>query len=696
MYKRQWIVKEADSAESKELCENMNILPLTAKLLCVRGQNTVEKAKAFVEQQSDCLHDPYLLKDMDRAVARLKKAIEKKERVCIYGDYDVDGVTATTILYTYLTEKGIPCIYFIPGRLEDGYGLNLRAIEELKGKVDLVITVDTGITAVEEAEYARSIGIDMVITDHHRCREVLPEATAVVNPHRMDCDYPFKQLAGVGVVFKLLAALENDSKAICERFGDVIAIGTIADVMPIVGENRYIAAMGINRLKNTDNLGLRALMESCGVISEGVTVKKINSSTVGYVLAPRINAAGRIRNAKMAVELLLSKDPAQAKELADGLCDINRERQATELKIFEQATAQLKNYKHDSVYVLNSDGWHQGVIGVVASRITEKYMLPSILFSFDGDIGKGSGRSVKGFSIMEALKACDDLLIEYGGHELAAGLTIERSKLDEFRRRINEYAKEKLTDDLVCPPIEIDSEISAENITLRQAKELLLLEPFGLQNPVPLFLLKNAKIIEAAPLAGGKHVKLRLKTKNSDKILGAVYFGMQYNELPFKNGDVCDLAFTLEVNEYRGLCEPKMFVRYIRPAESEEADAAKQIEYYQKALDPQCCDDLPKSCVPTLSQFRVFFRLVKREVGTEKLILALKYLQRQLKEVENTDVSLCALRIILDVFVESKLAVCSYKNGGTAVEIELLPFAGKINLDASPLLVKIKKKNDLI
>ncbi len=688
----KWTVLETDNNAALKISAETGLTPLTARILCTRGQNTTEKVKNFLSVNMGCRHDPFLLKDMDKAVARINKAIAEKERVCIYGDYDVDGVTSTTVLYMYLTEQGVPCTYFIPGRLEDGYGLNKRVIESFKGNTDLIVTVDTGITAVEETEYAKSIGIDMVITDHHSCREVLPSACAVVNPHREDCPYPFKQLAGVGVVYKLLSALDGGEDRILKKYGDIIAIGTIADVMPIVDENRYITACGIDNLQNTEKLGLRALMEQSGMFGKSGEKKKISSTGVGFMLAPRINAAGRIRNAKSAVELLLADDSETASNLAAELCNINKERQMMELEIYEQALKQLELNKERAVYVLGSDGWHQGVIGVVASRLTERYARPSILLSFDGDIGKGSGRSVKGFSMLEALSACSDLLDEYGGHELAAGLTIRRDKLDEFIERINAYARETNGAENEASPIVADAEVVPGDINIRQAKELLSLEPFGLQNPVPLLLLRNAAIVDIQPLSNGKHIKMRLK--HSDKLINAVYFGQKYSEFQYRTGDVCDFLFTLEASEFRGVCEAKMFIKKVRPGEQKSAGNNMQAMYYKAATDENNCDDLPISVLPTLYQFRAVFRILKREAGNEKKRFAFSYLQKLLSEDDNgVDISFCALRILFDVLVECGLADCDFS--GSVVSVKLLPFSGKVNLDRSPLLVRIKEKHRL-
>ena len=407
MNNRVWQVKVVDEQICAKIMKENGVFPLTAKLLANRGLYEKADIDQFFDRDSTPLHDPFLLKDMDKAVARIEKAIAEKERVCIYGDYDVDGVTSTVMLYLYLCSRGLECEYFIPERISEGYGLSLPVIEKMKGRVDLIITVDTGVTAVAEAEYAQSIGIDMVITDHHSCREILPSACAVVNPHREDGNSPFRNLAGVGVVFKLLCALEGNTDRILELYSDIISVGTVADVMPIIGENRKITYLGLQKLAETENIGLLALMRRAGIVKYGKPVKKITSSTVGYVLAPRINAAGRIACASRAVELLLTNDINEAEAIADELCEINKQRQATEQKIYEQAVELInEQYSDDGFLVLAYDGWHQGVIGVVASKIAERFSRPCILFSLDGDSAKGSGRSIKGFSLIRRTRAC--------------------------------------------------------------------------------------------------------------------------------------------------------------------------------------------------------------------------------------------------------------------------------------------------
>lgn len=443
--RKRWIVSEQDPSCVKKLADSLGTNELCAKLLINRGYTDVESARAFMEKSDAFLYDPFLLKDIKLATARIRRAIEEDERITIYGDYDVDGVTSVSVLFMYLREHGADVDYYIPTRDGEGYGVSSAAFRTIKEHgTGLVITVDTGITAIDEIAYAKSIGLDVVVTDHHQCRPELPVCEAVVNPQRPDCEYPFKELSGVGVIFKVLCALELELvnygeynlftiKDMCRRYIDLVTIGTIADVMPLCDENRIMVYMGLGMLSSTRNIGVRELFRTVGLDAS----KKITASMIGYTVAPKINAAGRIGNASRAVQLFLATSPHAARAIAEELCLTNRERQQTEASILAEAMSQIEN-EHDlekeSVLVLSSDSWHQGVIGIVASRITEQFGKPAILVSFDAGegehgLGKGSARSVKGLNMVEALASCGHLLVKYGGHELAAGLSIEREKL---------------------------------------------------------------------------------------------------------------------------------------------------------------------------------------------------------------------------------------------------------------------------
>lgn len=695
MYSRKWKIRKIDSKNCAALQNQLGIRPLTAKLLCIRGYDTPEKARAFLDIDDIGLYDPFLLKDMDKAVNRIKQAIKNKEKACIYGDYDVDGVTATTLLYTYLSEKGVNCRYFIPERISEGYGLSKSFIKRMAGEVDIILTVDTGITAISEVDYARKLGIDMIITDHHSCRETLPDAVAVVNPHREDSDYPFLHLAGVGVVFKLLCALDGNTEYICERYSDIVAIGTIADVMPLIDENRYIVSKGLKKLKKTSNPGLYALMECSGIIKNGQT-RRLNASTIGYVLAPRINAAGRIASASKAVELLLEENEQSAQRIANELCEINKIRQATEHEIYCQAQEQIASENNiDDFFVLSSKGWHQGVIGVVASKISEKYAKPCIMFSVSGGIAKGSGRSIKGFSIIEALNECNELLLEYGGHELAAGLALKESNIDEFRKRINDYTKKNLpnTDDKL--KVYLDCEVEFDDITLESIKEIQGLEPFGLQNPVPLFVMKSVLVTDVISLSGGKHAKIKIKPHNSEacsRELTALLFGITQTGIRLFRGDICDIAFTVDINEYFGQQNPQLLLRGVKYCNKND-DYVLNEHLYEMINDENNHDKLPLNVMPTLSDFRTVFRFLKREINEKNKRMSVVYICKQLSKYENCKINSCKVKIIFDVLSQEKIIKLSYFESCDLFEMEFLPVSRKINLDENRLLKKIKKKH---
>ena len=691
MNNREWLLKETDEAISNKIAAECGLSELTAKILVNRGLSKKEEIFAFLNRDAMPLHDPFLLKDMDKAVARITEAIESRQRVCIYGDYDVDGVTSTVLLYLYLCSRGLECEYFIPERISEGYGLSLPVIEKMKGKVDLIITVDTGVTAVAEAEYAKSVGIDMVITDHHSCRETLPDAVAVVNPHREDSGYPFLNLAGVGVVFKLLCALDGNPERILELYSDIIAVGTVADVMPIIDENRRITGIGLKKLAETKNVGLLALMRRAGIVKYGRRVKKITSATVGYVLAPRINAAGRIACASRAVELLLTKDENEADAIAEELCEINKLRQATEQKIYEQAVEMIENSGSDDRFlVLAYDGWHQGVIGVVASKIAERYSRPCILFSLDGDTAKGSGRSIKGFSLMDALSSCGDLLLEYGGHELAAGLSIERGKIDEFRSKINAYATPLLGESDRSFPIEIECEAKFSELTEEGIDELLCLEPFGLSNPQPVLMIRNATVNDIVPLSQGKHVRFRISGTENGKTLSlnAVSFGVSYESFPYCDGDVCDIVFTADVNEYLGTRAPQIFVKTMRLSSDEQSEIDENYKKYDALVSGGSYEGAEKD-IPDLAEFRNIFRYIRREAGHEGKNISLTAARRSLERDYDIPLSLCKLIIILKVLCEQKLISLNWR-GENSVFLEMTPSPGKINIDESPLLRSIR------
>ncbi len=565
MLKKKWLLKEFDKSRVLEISKNFGISPLTSIILFNRGIKGDDEIRRFLSNDLDIMYDPFLMRDMDKAVERILSAKKNGEKITIYGDYDVDGITAIAILYKHLSEMGIPVDYYVPDRMQEGYGINRDALDKIKTEgSSLIITVDTGITAVEECEYAHSIGLDIIVTDHHECKEVIPDVYAAIDPKRKDCGYPFKSLAGVGVVFKLIQALDENKSLpdLMNKYADLMCLGTVADISPLVDENRIIVKEGLKRFKSTKNIGLKALID---VSTNG---KAITTSTIGYIIAPRINASGRLGCASRSVELFLTDDIENAKNLADSLCEENTLRQQTEQKMFKEALEYIENHpeiKDDKVIVIPHENWHHGIVGIVSSKITEKFYKPSILFAIDGNEAKGSGRSVSGFNLFGALENCSDLLEKFGGHELAAGLTIKAENIEEFRKKINDYSKDGISEAMLVPTIALDAAIKVPYITIETVNDINRLQPFGVDNPTPSFAVKNIKIHKISVMSEGKH--LRMTLFKDGKYLDSVGFGMgeYYNHL--EEGDFIDVAFALDINDYKGFQNAQLILKDIKKAD---------------------------------------------------------------------------------------------------------------------------------
>ncbi len=700
-------------ADIRAIAEELNLSRVTAALLYTRGCHTPKEVMAFLHQESAKLHDPFLMTDMEPALRRIFKALERKEKIMIYGDYDVDGVTSVSLLYLYLKEKGADVDYYIPCRMREGYGLSAAAIDTVRETgATLMITVDTGITAVEEIRYAAELGIDTVVTDHHECRPELPDACAVVNPHRPGDSYPFRELAGVGVVFKLICACEisecrrrgaseaDGVRAVCRKYMDLVAIGTIADVMPIIDENRLIVAVGLGILEHTPRPGLRALMEAAaGRNGDGIRkTRKINSNYIGFVLAPRMNAAGRVASATIAVKLLLSEHREEAAALAQQLCDLNATRQAEENRIAEQAYKKIEQTLRpgeDRVIVISDDNWLQGIIGIVSSRITEQYGLPSILISFDGttrgyegqdDIGKGSGRSIPGLNLVEALADSESLLVRYGGHELAAGLSVLRCNVDAFRERINRYAAAHTDSESFCLRLEADCETEMRELTMQLAGELETLEPFGVSNPVPSLILRDAKLRKATPISGGKHRKLLLE---KDGIcMPAVWFGIGCAALPAEVGDSVDLMFQLNVNEYQNTKTLQMIVQDLRLSEQETESDRQQKQRYEEIRAG--ADILPvEDVIPNREDVAAVYTFLRREYRMQHTVFPLRRILAAMEERKDVSIGYIKLKMILRMMQE--LQLCEYTEAGEDRYVfDFSANVQKTNLEKSSILRKLR------
>ena len=688
---RQWNIGAPDPEAVKRLYRS-GIPWLLSVVLASRGIVEREAVRAALSRERRLTLSPLLMKDMDRAVERVRRAIEDRETVAVFGDYDVDGITSTVLLSDYLRRQGLTCLRHIPRRIEDGYGLSKDAVRSLRERgATLMITVDCGITGGEEVAYASSLGLDVVVTDHHECKEEYPAAVAVVDPHRPDCGYPFKHLAGVGVALKLVLALggEAEADALFRRYSALAAIGTVADVMRMEGENRTIVTVGLENLPTTEFLGLRALLRETGL--EG---RNLTSTQVGFVLSPRINAAGRMGQADLAADLLEATDPARAEELARALCDLNRERQMVEQAISAEAAARIEALPPEerSALVLSSEDWHQGVVGIVASRISEKYACPSFMIHLKGDLGKGSCRSCGGFNLFTALESCADLLEGFGGHALAAGFTIARENIDAFRERMNACVREAFGKRPPVAALDIDAALNHPGeITLEQAAQLERLEPYGAGNPRPVFALLGATVESMQPVGQGRHLKLHLSRGTSR--FDAIFFSMTEEASGVRPGDRVDAAFSLQENTFRGTTTLQLQMIDIRPSlqpSRHEAEALELVERL-KAGEPVTAQErlrLNASRDQYADCWRAIRRMLRAENPSETPeVAALPCLRKLASQMGGCEGFLRAA-LALEVFQERGLL--SVERQGDCLTLAVLPRGEKADLTACPYLKRLR------
>lgn len=676
---RAWQVNCPDEKTVSQLKYSLGITSLLARVLVGRGYSEPEEARKLLENKP--LSDPFLLKDMDKAVERIGHAVRQGEPIVIFGDYDVDGITATALLFEYLKNLGVETVRCcLPSREDDGYGLNKTILEKLAAKgYHFVITVDNGISAVEEAEYAKELGIDLVITDHHLPAERLPEAVAVVDPQRHDDKSPFKGLCGAGVAFKLCAALEGCTpEEMLDCCGDLAAIGTIADVMPLLDENRTLVREGLEQLQDTVRPGLAALIEASGVCG-----KEVTAETVSFTLAPRLNAAGRMNNAPLALKLLLCEDPQRARQIADELTKKNQERQAAEQDIMNRARQQLKEHPervHDKVILVWGEGYHSGVIGIVASRLAEIYSRPVIVIGIQNGEGRGSGRSIQGFNLHTAISACNNLLVRYGGHALAAGLTIMQDNIEMFRQQINLWAKKNYPL-LPSQPFHMDVSIRMDELNVQEIKGLSRLEPFGNSNPVPIFLLENVILDGIYAVPSGRHCRLRLRQGN--QVMYAAYFGMLPEKLPYRVGDELDVAVSLTLFESRNGMMLSGRIRDIRPAglSNEAARCANLFEAFCAGIDTS--EEERNLLIPTREETGTLYRLIRRDR------IHVENLQPLFARVGAQN----AGKILTGLTALQQLNLIGTKEENGVWYYEVLPVSRKYDLDAAPILQKLKIKD---
>ena len=668
--RKKWFFCSYDKERVAALSEDCGIDALTALLLSAGGMSTPEAVLDFLNRERP-LTDPFLLKDMDRAVSMIQHVMEEGGRICIYGDYDADGVSATALLYSYLDAMGADVTYYIPSRMNEGYGLHIAALEKIAANgADLVISVDTGITAVEAAERAMHLGLKLVITDHHKPADTLPEAAAVVDPHRADDTSGLHMLAGVGVALALVAALEGGWRDdLLAEYAQFAAIGTIADIMPLVGDNRRIVIAGLEQMNQSPLPGLQALLQTAGLAE-----KTLTAGHVAFGIAPRINAAGRMGSAETALRLLMSETAETASYYAAALERYNEERHQAERAIGEAIEQQLllhPAFLRAPVLVADGEGWHEGVLGIAASRLVEKYGKPAVVITRlpDGS-AKGSCRGIEDFSIYDALCACEAVLTHFGGHTSAAGLGIQADQIPQFREKINDYAKQHMPS---APRLSIFCKLNPAGVSLPLLHSLENLEPFGAGNPRPVFAFCSMKLLEIIPIGGGKHLRLRLIRQNTE--LTAVYFGVTEKEFPFAAGDLVDVAAVVEKNEYNGVVRPSVQVKSIRFAGTDDDALFESYQNFRLLLagfpltEPQRAAALPpRAFIETV------YRYIKRH-GEDSLSEEVL-----LKRIGAADSDFCRLLVALHALADCGLIRAV--DGGW----QIIQDAEKVDLKTSPWL----------
>ncbi len=676
-----WNVKEPPARSVNALVSG-GFSPLCSMILASRGMDDPKKAKAFLDCDQP-MPDPYLLTDMALAAGRVAAAVSRGEKIAVFGDYDVDGITATCLLTDFLRKQGADVLSYIPGRLEEGYGLNPIALKQLHEEgVKLIITVDCGITAMEEAKLCKELHMDLVITDHHECKDALPEAIAVVDPHRPDGGYPHKNLSGVAVAFKLACALSGDAEAVLSEYADMVCLGTVADVIPLVDENRVFVSRGLKSLNATHRPGLAALISECGC-----DPKNIGATTIGFMLAPRINAAGRMGQVDLAVDLFLTQDPAHAKEVAAQLCELNRQRQQIESDIYSTAISMLPEGAPPEAIVLADESWHQGVVGIVASRISEEYACPAFLICLDGDHGKASSRSHGGFNLFASLTELSPLLESYGGHELAAGFTIRRENIPEFRKKICAMAADYYSDDSHRTTLDLDCAITPEMLTIPEIESLQALEPCGSGCPKPVLMMQGLTIERLQSVGGGRHMRLRLKKGKT--YLNAIFFSATPESASVQQGDLVDVAFMPQVNEYRGERTVQLNIVDIRP--SCAAPCSMEVVHYRALRQGQLTREIAEQLLPTRATLAFVWRYLAAVPGgslqESPLCLCRKIVRRS-----GSELSLEQLLTCLDIFRD--VGLLEEKRVHLTLSIRLNTISGKADLNNSETMRKLLRAKE--
>ena len=659
--------------EAADILTQAGFGPLSSHVLCARGCEIPDAAARFLDGAP--ARDPFSLLDMDAAVARIRQALHDGEHIAIYGDYDVDGMTSIAVLTRYLRSVGGHVTYYVPDRLEEGYGLNIDALRHLYDEgVRLIITVDTGITAIEEARTAQAMGLDLVITDHHQCRETLPDACAVVNPCRPDGHYPFPQLAGVYVTFKLVCALAGPEQYddLLNRYGDLVSLGTVADVMPLIDENRPLTRVGLARLAHTHHVGLRALMDEAGLAN-----KRITATTLGFGLAPRINAAGRLGKTALAVELLLTDDPARASYLAAELCALNRHRQILETEIFIEAQAMLAEQADSPAIVLAKENWHPGVVGIVASRLAERFPKPVFLICLEENIGKGSARSGGGINLVNALAEASDLLQNYGGHDLAAGFALARENIDMFRARMSDFTARQMTV-RTEKILTVDAMVSPSLFTCANVTELQTMEPYGPGHPTPVFVLEDVTLEQVTPVGGGRHVKLALRAQGQP--FQGIFFGVDPQMLGCVEDDHVDIAFHAEINTFINRSQVQFQLCDIRLSSPDRDCEAESLALYRRFQANEPLNPSERRALrPDRPQMTAVWRYLLRVSGDTPLTGQAAVLARKIARSAGLPLAVGSFLVVLDVFEEFHLIKRSQIGNQVTLQPVLSPEKADLN-----------------
>lgn len=677
-----WSVAKVNKERAIAMASKLEIPPLLAMMLDIRGITKEEDVINFLQENKD-FSDPFLMKDMDKAVERITTAVENGEKICVYGDYDADGVTSTSLLYSYLRDSlGADVMFYIPTRTGEGYGMNKGAVDKIHSLgVTLIITVDNGISAREEIDYANSLGIDTVITDHHMPSGAIPKAVAVVNAHQQDDKSPFKDFSGVGVAFKLVMAIEGeyaDVDSLLENFSDIATLGTIGDIVPLVGENRTLVKNGLRHIQNSDRIGINAMKQESGIAE-----KEINSSNVAFTLVPRINAGGRLGSSEKSVNLLLTEDEDEAVTIADKLGMDNRERQSIEKEILASIDEEVRrtpNIVNDKILVFAGKGWHQGVVGIAASRIKDIYDKPTIIIGIDDDgVARGSGRSVEGFSLCDAVFACSEHLTHYGGHPMAVGISLEKEKINDFRKAINAYCK-----DIKMPYniLHIDCKLNPNQLDLSILDCLSYIEPCGASNPSPIFGLYNMTVIATKEIGNGKHMRITLSRGQGQVPVYAVYFNHNFQSCSYRNGDIVDVAVSLDRNIYNGQENLSVIIKDIKYCQSNNEELIDSERIFDKfAKRYKLTKNEVMSILPTRNDFAYVYRFLKQNKG-------FIYGEYALVNALNYKISMGKLIVIL--YSMKELGLINWQQGLYQSIIEMKE-SGKVNLEDSVFIKKLKE-----